>query len=154
MHFALCTLYRNAMTSSRKDQQAISRILDANLNRLSEGLRVVEDVLRFGRNAGRLSAEARRLRHAFGRAADALVSRRRLVLSRSSARDVGAGRWRGRRRGSLNDLRTANLRRAQESARVLEECARLLGSASATRAFQRLRYRTYVLESRAGGKGE
>jgi len=54
----------------------------------------------------------------------------------------------------VGDLRTANLRRAEESARVLEECARLLGDASATRTFQRLRYRTYELERKACGKGK
>jgi hypothetical protein len=40
----------------------IARIIDVNLNRLTEGLRVVEDVVRLGLERKRLPASVRKLR--------------------------------------------------------------------------------------------
>lgn len=124
------------------------RMADANLNRGMEGLRVAEDVLRFARRDAAGSAEARRLRHALRRVAGGLGPRARLVGARDAARDPGRGRVTAGPRRSARDLLAANLRRAQESTRVLEECSRALGRAVAAGAFQRIRYALYRLESR------
>jgi len=131
----------------KPDTRKIFRMLDANLNRLSEGLRVVEDILRFGRDSAALSGEARKMRHAFGKTLEKIAPRSRLLAGRRSHADVGAKRGKAGRRAGLADILAANLRRAQESARVLEEGARFLGSGPVTRALQRLRYRVYELEA-------
>ena len=120
--------------------------MDANLNRVSEGLRTIEDVLRFGYDHAAISAETRRLRHAFGAILRRLIPRWQLLTSRESARDVGAGHWQAGARPRLSDLVCANFHRVQESARVLEEGARFLHATTAIRNLQRLRYRSYGLE--------
>lgn len=53
-----------ADTTAAIEDDAISlRILDASLNRVAEGLRTVEDYLRFGLNDSALAAEAKTIRH-------------------------------------------------------------------------------------------
>jgi thiamine-phosphate pyrophosphorylase len=94
-----------------------------------------------------LSSLARSLRHAFAKSGGLLASRGFLLESRDAAGDVGADRWRaGVRRTALADLLFANFRRVQESARVLEESARLAGKPRFARRLQALRYRAYALE--------
>ena len=133
----------------KRDTDGILRMVDANLNRASEGLRVAEDVLRFVRGHAALSGEARALRHGLRRAVLTVTPAVRLLAARDSARDPGRTRWRADRR-SATDLLFANLRRAQESARVLEEGLRIAGPPRAVRALQALRYRIYSLERAAG----
>jgi len=141
------------MTRGRRPARVIStavgRLIDANLNRSAEGLRAIEDVLRFGYDRAVLSGKARSLRHAFAKAGNLLAPRGLLLESRDSAGDVGAGRWRsGGRRTAFKDMLFANFRRVQESARVLEESARFSGLPRAARRLQALRYRAYTLEKR------
>ena len=125
------------------------RMIDANLNRASEGLRVTEDVLRFVLDRRVLSGEARRLRHEAESAVRLAAPRAVLVAARDTAGDVGRRRWRTRdRRGGTRDLLAANLRRAQESARVLEEAARALHRPAAVLRLQRWRYGLYAFERR------
>ncbi len=125
------------------------RMADANLNRAMEGLRVAEDVLRFVRRSAPLSAEARRLRHALARAGGALGARSALLAARDAAGDPGRGRSGAGPRHSARDLLAANLRRAQEAVRVLEEVCRAGARPAGAREFQRVRYALYRLESRA-----
>jgi hypothetical protein len=131
----------------------ILRMLDANANRAGEGMRVAEDVLRFSFGERVLSSEARRLRHAIARAVNEMVPRASMISSRDSVNDPGARRFSsGRPRRSAIDLLTANLRRAQESSRVLEECARLHGSGKTVRLLQASRYALYTLEKKIWAK--
>lgn len=126
----------------------LARVVDANANRAAEGLRAVEDLLRFARDDAALSGRARALRHACRTAAASLVGPG--SGCRRSGADVGAGRWRsGRPRRGVGDILTANFRRCQESLRVLEECARVLRPGAAVRRLQNLRYAAYRLEERA-----
>ena len=64
------------------------RILDANLNRLGEGLRLLEDISRFTLNDADLSEQLKTLRH------DLLPRERqlheKLLSARRSEEDVGA----------------------------------------------------------------
>jgi len=129
---------------------AIHRMLDANANRAGEGLRVAEDVLRFSLGNSRLSAATRKIRHGIARHASGIAPRRVLLASRDSEGDPGAGRFSSSRpRKGLAGLLTANFRRAQESVRVLEECARMAGKVSLVRCLQSDRYALYTLEKKA-----
>lgn len=131
----------------RPADRAIARMFDANANRAAEGLRTVEDVLRFAFDNRRLSREARNVRHALARISARVFPRVTLLAARDSGRDVGAGRSGAamprRRRG---DLLSANMKRAQESVRVMEETARYAGKPAGARALQALRFRLYRLE--------
>ena len=122
------------------------RVLDANLNRAREGLRVCEEVARLVLEKPELTRRCQRLRYAVDRAA-ALLPKRELLRARDSRRDVGRPDKRGsvRRHRKISDLLAANLRRVQEALRVLEEFSRLVDP-KASRAFGSIRFRAYSLE--------
>ena len=132
------------------NRAALHRILDANLNRAQEGLRVCEELARFLLNDRALTGRLRRLRHGVVAATAKLpVSRRLLVAARDSKRDVSraASDLRGRAPRTAEQTALANLARAKESLRVLEEYVKLL-SPQAADAFARLRFRAYATEQR------
>lgn len=119
------------------------RALDANFNRAREALRVLEDVARFELEEPRLTAELKRLRHDL----DALARpHARAFLSARDSHDIG-------RDGDIagpRDLVAANLKRAEEAARSIEEHARGRLAAVASGA-HRIRYALYALEPRLAG---
>ncbi len=118
------------------------RLLDANLNRAREGLRVIEDVVRFLYNDEKLSKRLRDLRHNLSK-----VTRNaypRLVKSREPEKDVGLTIKEGKR-SNLKDILFANFRRAEEGIRVLEEFSRLI-SADAGERLKKIRFKVYTIE--------
>lgn len=130
------------MTDSR-----IARITDVNLNRLTEGLRVVEDVVRLGLEDRRLLSGVRKLRTQVGR--DVRALRRQVIASRESETDLGRGdRFDRAKRRSLEDVLLVNFKRAEESARVLEEVLKVADPALAGK-FKAVRFRLYDLERAA-----
>jgi thiamine-phosphate pyrophosphorylase len=121
-----------------------ARIIDVNLNRLTEGLRVVEDVVRLGLEDRRLLAGIRKLRTQVGR--DVLALRKRVIPSRQSETDLGrADRFDRAKRKSLEDVLLANFKRAEESARVLEEVLKVTQPELAGK-LKAVRFRLYDLE--------
>ena len=106
-------------------RQRILRVLDANINRAREGLRVSEDVARLGFGMRRPFARLRALRHRLNAAVRKLpVTQTELARARDSVRDPG-------RRAPASAVRSAehvlliNLQRTKEALRVLEEASRL-----------------------------
>ena len=124
----------------------VMRLLDANLNRAREGLRVLEDIGRFVLNDRALTAELRQLRLQLVVGTPGEVG---LLSARDVEGDVGAGRPGGGREG-LASLVLANARRAQEALRVLEEGASLEGWDPSP--FQKARLALYDLEKRLLGR--
>jgi thiamine-phosphate pyrophosphorylase len=123
-----------------------SRLMDANLNRASEGFRVVEDFARFVLEDRNISERLKRARHNLQDAAAFLpVSWR--IASRDSPNDVGAELTTERegRRDTMIDVATANIKRVQEALRSLEEAAKIDNSLAA-RQFGTIRYEAYHLE--------
>jgi len=124
-----------------------ARIIDVNLNRLTEGLRVVEDVVRLGLENRRLLAGIRKLRTQVSR--DVRALRRQVIASRKSETDLGRGdRFDRAKRRSLEDVLLANFKRAEESARVLEEVLKIAEPGLAGK-FKATRFRLYDLEREA-----
>ena len=130
---------------------ALQRALDANANRAREGLRVAEDVARFFWNDGPLTAFLKKIRHGVTRSETALFSR---GVGRFKVRDVESDCGRRTRedsekiRRNARDLFLANLKRAQEALRSLEEFAKAAGCRE-SESFKRLRYAAYQAETRA-----
>jgi len=126
------------------------RLIDANLNRLSEGLRLLEDVARFILNDAALSSRLKALRH------DLLSStkpfRATLLTARDSEGDVTAFTKESMSRSDVNDVVTANARRVTESLRVLEEFAKLPDIGLDPMKFKRARFAIYEIERELGGK--
>jgi thiamine-phosphate pyrophosphorylase len=135
------------------DRTATYRILDASANRLREGLRVVEDFVRFVLDDAHLSRLTKDGRHQL-RAVFESLNAQELITSRDTQADIGTTiRTEAEgQRGTPFDVATASLKRAQEAARTLEEYSKLLvtdqraGPDSVSQQFGQLRYRLYTLE--------
>ncbi|MCG6156825.1 thiamine phosphate synthase [Rubinisphaera margarita] len=131
---------------SSVDERAIWRILDAAANRLREGLRVVEDFVRFQRNDPRISGQLKQLRHDF-QSAWSQLDAWQLVASRDTPGDVGTtiSTSAERSRSTLQDVIAANCKRVEESLRTLEEFSKLISPAVSAQ-IEQLRYRFYSIE--------
>ncbi|MCI5968230.1 thiamine-phosphate pyrophosphorylase [Helicobacter sp.] len=117
------------------------RILDANLNRLREGIRVVEDILRYGFNHKDFALSLKALRHQCK-----LTSYFELLNTRNSQKDVLKTSTKYEQtRKNLENIFIANFKRSQESARVLEEILKLQNIQESER-FKEIRYTLYTLE--------
>ncbi len=128
-------------------------MIDANLNRSSEGLRVLEDVARLVFNDAELSQRLRTLRHDLARETKSLSVG--LLSGRDAEHDVGRLHTKDSEAiteatplWGLSDLVAANAKRVEESLRVMEELAKLpeMNSVLDSRGFERTRFAVYTLE--------
>lgn len=128
------------------DETALYRILDANLNRALEGVRVVEEYCRFVREDEHLAGECKVLRHELV-ACVAPLSRERLHAARDTLADVGVsiGTRQEYVRSDVRSVVAANWSRVEQALRSIEEYLKVVAPALAATA-ERLRYRAYVLE--------
>jgi thiamine-phosphate pyrophosphorylase len=128
----------------------IIRIIDANLNRLAEGLRVLEEVTRMVLDDAVLTEQLKTLRHDLIRGD--LPFNLALLQSRNSVDDVGASLEAAgqNRQEDLVLLVVSNSRRAQESLRVLEEIAKLPERISGLDSdkYKKARFDLYTLEQK------
>lgn len=134
------------MTYKMANSSLLLRVLDANFNRAREGLRVCEEIARFILEDAPLVRRCQRIRYELS-TLEKDFPRKKLLSVRDSGKDVGrpAVRREGPSRKRLQDLVMANMKRAEESLRVLEECARLHLPLRARR-FGSLRFHAYELE--------
>ncbi|MCW8896377.1 MAG: thiamine-phosphate pyrophosphorylase [Sulfurimonas sp.] len=117
------------------------RVIDANLNRLKEGIRVVEDILRYRDNNKELSSKLKLLRHKAK-----TEQTQELLKHRDSINDVLRSTIKSElNRTDINSIILANFKRAQESSRVLEELYKL-HNAEYSENFKYIRYELYALE--------
>lgn len=125
------------------------RLVDANLNRVKEGLRVSEDLARFWYEDKALTAAFKKLRHDTTKAMLRFpASYRKLVAARDVKGDIGKrSAIRDRKRTSWSDLAVLNLKRAEEGLRVLEEISKIAAPRRSA-DFQAMRFRAYELEKR------
>lgn len=134
-------------------ESAVVRILDANLNRAREALRVVEDHARFVLDDADAAERVKVVRHGLRRIVDA-VGADELLTARDIVGDVGREVKTGAelQRGSTDDVVRAAFARLTEAARVLGEYGKLVTPAAAEAA-EKLRYETYELEQRVVLRG-
>ncbi|MDK2065378.1 thiamine-phosphate pyrophosphorylase [Aliarcobacter butzleri] len=123
------------------DNNSSLRLIDANLNRLREGIRVVEDIFRYVDNNKEVATKLKNLRH---------LARTENYYELLETRDVKNDVLREsikseQNRDNLNSILIANFKRAQESARVLEEFTKLT-SIKDSENFKYIRYELYNLE--------
>ena len=122
------------------------RIIDANLNRIAEGLRFLEEMARLLLNDSILTQQLKDMRHGLVRGEWSL--QQQLLQARDSEADVGvdlevAGEEKQR---DLPATVVANARRVQESLRVLEELAKVPGTGLDSEKFKQSRFELYSLE--------
>lgn len=137
----------------RKDSAAknINRVIDANLNRVKEGLRVCEELTRFIFEERAITADLKTIRHRIDAAALRLATAQKQFLeARDSRRDIGRDIYINElKRGGLGGIFFANIQRVKESLRVLEEFAKLPKSRpGAAVGFKKARYAVYELEKK------
>jgi thiamine-phosphate pyrophosphorylase len=126
---------------------SILRMIDANLNRCREGVRVLEDCARFGIDDAPIAQRLKSARHALRTATQSLpVNVDELISSRDTAGDVGTmiSTDTEHKRSGMRDLVLAAGKRASESLRVIEESTKTIGANA--NAFESIRYQLYDIE--------
>jgi hypothetical protein len=117
------------------------RVVDANLNRLKEGIRVIEDIARYVHNDKDLASSLKKLRHLCR-----IEPLEALLASRDSINDVLRPTMQSEmNRTDLRSILIANYKRGQESSRVLEELYKIVEPDMSER-FKQIRYELYTLE--------
>ena len=129
----------------------ILRIIDANCNRISEGLRLLEDIARFVLNDVELSQQLKSIRHAIIASLNKFGPD--LLSARNAEGDVGAGIELSQRQDLLS-LIMANAKRAEEGLRVIGELAKLpeISPTLSSNNFEKARFQLYTLERELASK--
>ena len=117
------------------------RVIDANLNRLKEGIRVIEDIARYVNNDKALASKLKNLRHQSN-----IDDLQNLLASRDSINDVLRPTVKSEmNRSNIESIIIANYKRGQESGRVLEEMYKIIDP-ELSEVFKNIRYELYALE--------
>lgn len=147
---SLDELFRRAAESpavaiSEQFRLRILRAIDAAANRAREGLRVVEDYVRFLLDDAHLTRLLKQFRHDLA-AALAPISPCLLLAARETRGDVGTNLTTAseKRREEPADIPAANISRLEESLRSLEEFTKLVDPEISAKIKQ-LRYLAYTL---------
>ena len=119
------------------------RILDANLDRAREGLRIIEEWCRFGLNHAQFTDQVKQWRQTL-----AHWHRPEIRAARDTPGDPGVGLTHPQEaiRTNLQQVLQANFCRVQEALRVLEEYGKLVHPDMGP-TFKQMRYQVYTLES-------
>ncbi len=129
---------------TKNNKSPLLRVIDANLNRYREGIRVVEDIFRYNFNDKKLASQLKSLRHI-----RINISLKKLLEKRDSINDVlKVSTDSEKTREQIEDIIIANFKRAQESARVLEEILKVY-NINNSEEFKNARYKLYNLEKLA-----
>ncbi len=122
------------------------RIIDANLNRIGEGLRVLEDIARLVLDDAALSQQLKDMRHEM--VTVDLSLEQQFLQARDAAGDVGINleATGGEGHRDLGATVVANARRVQEALRVMEEVAKNPGVNLDSAKFKQARFHLYTIE--------
>ena len=122
------------------------RIIDANLNRASEGIRVVEDIARFSYNNKEMASKLRSARHSLRKKTDHLKDE--LLSSRDSVKDIGrviSSSNNLDKKDHVSNIINANFKRAEEATRSIEEVLKLTDY-NLSKEVEQIRFFIYTLE--------
>ena len=124
-----------------------ARIIDANANRLREGLRVAEEYARLVVASAQGTMRLKNLRHQAGILARSILPQDESLSSRNIDDDVGTRIIASdeMRRATEEEVAVSAFKRSQEALRVLEEYSKTFSS-DAAGAFEKMRYELYSIE--------
>ena len=130
-------------------EEKLYRIIDANLNRSREGLRVCEEIARFVLDDRSLTGEFKALRHGVSDCIKLYPAKLRgIVSARDPEGDVGKGEQAiEKKRKNWKDILIANMERVKESLRVLEEFSKPIDGKISGK-FKKLRFKSYNIEKK------
>ena len=120
----------------------IAQLIDANLDRAREGLRVMEDWCRFGLKRNDFSIKIKDLRQQLGLHHHSIYRKARLT---SEDPAMGVSHPAQKKRSTPEDIFIANSSRVQEALRVIEEFTRITDP-NLSEVASNLRYETYEIE--------
>lgn len=120
----------------------MDRIIDVNLNRSTEALRVLEEIARFYLNDSELSASLKNLRHELFKINNLKYDE--LLNSRDTEGDVGTNLLNPSKKTDIIEIFRSNFKRLQQSLRVLAEYSGLENIDN--NIFEKCRYDSYTLE--------
>lgn len=120
----------------------MKRIIDANLNRATEALRVLEEIARFYLDDKSMSEKLKNIRHNISIEAD--KDYQKLLDSRDTTGDVGIKIQNNTHRTNIISIFKANIKRLQQALRTLAEYGEAQGFE--LKVFELARYETYTLE--------
>jgi len=128
----------------------VRRVIDANFNRVREGLRVCEEFARFFFNDRAVTRDIKKIRNILGRIYQSPALKKDLIIrSRDTMNDVGRKGFAFEKdRNKLSDVFWANIQRSKEALRVLEEFSKLSDKKLSDK-FKELRFKTYEIEKKA-----
>ncbi|MCU0571321.1 MAG: thiamine phosphate synthase [Oculatellaceae cyanobacterium Prado106] len=131
------------MFPSNTEETALYRILDANLDRAREGLRIIEEWCRFGLNQATWAETCKSLRQEL-----AQWHKPEIWAARDTPNDLGThlSHPQEESRSSIAQVLRVNFCRTQEALRVLEEYGKLY-SPQMGESCKQMRYQVYTLES-------
>lgn len=125
----------------------IYRIIDANINRAAEGIRVLEDLARFNFESSSITEKMRNLRHKLRK--NIAFFDNKLLSSRNSAEDLGkeiSQQTLNDRKTSKKQLIFSNFKRAQEALRTIEENLKILEKNDLSKEYEMIRFALYEIE--------
>lgn len=132
----------------------VLRIIDVNLNRAHEGLRVCEDVVRFILNDASSTKRLKTIRHTIQRIiAASKIDSSLLCEYRNVKTDVGTDFYWLEKKKDWQSIFFANMQRVKESLRVLEEFFRLFDNRTGKK-FKDLRFKVYDAEKKIIAKSK
>jgi thiamine-phosphate pyrophosphorylase len=136
-------------TSEAFTAQQVLRIIDVNLNRLREALRVIEEYYRFIQINRRCAASLKSMRHSLDMV-EAGIGRKNLLAGRDTGTDPFAGKSHHEElcRTKTGDVLHANFKRGQEAARVIEEFLKVSSVPALSEKVKTVRFSLYSLEKR------
>jgi len=123
------------------------RIIDVEINRITEGLRVLEDLARFKWEDPQLSIKLKEMRNQIARSVNCFKTQ--LITARNAEHDLGlelSQTLQLDHKTILVELVTANFKRIQEGLRSLEEHFKILDYYEQAKKYEKLRFQTYTLE--------
>lgn len=137
---------QSGFESDSTNNARVFRILDASINRASEGLRVVESYCRMVLGDVFLAGELKSLRHDLSESCAEINAESRL-RSRESELDVGRTIQTDTEyeRADFESLIRSNMSRVQQATRTIEEFSKL-SFATLAPAIEQIRYRAYTIE--------
>lgn len=156
VHESCQTVRNNELEASsmteKKSENSVFRILDAAINRASEGLRVVEDFLRMDLADGHLAKALKQLRHDLTESTQGVDPQKRMA-ARDSVGDVGrtietTAEYQRETIASgpvAQSVVQPNLARAQQALRTIEEFSKTLDP-NIAKQIEQIRYRVYTAE--------
>lgn len=129
-------------------KEKINRVIDANLNRVKEGLRVCEEFTRFFLEDTHLTERFKKIRADISSLYENIPDlKKEFMKARDVAKDVGRKIMPEQKRKDFTDLFWANVQRSKEALRVLEEFSKLVKE-DFSEEFKKMRFSLYDLEKK------